>query len=68
MRDAAGRISAEYLYLYPPGIPLLAPGEEITDTLIRCAEGLIRAGYELHGTEDSTHQTIRVMKEASTKQ
>ena len=66
-RNAAGLISAEYLYLYPPGIPLLAPGEEITDTLIRCAEGLTLAGYELHGTEDSTHQTIRVMKEETTK-
>ncbi|MBQ3974804.1 MAG: hypothetical protein II628_11610, partial [Lachnospiraceae bacterium] len=27
--EAAGRISAEYVYCYPPGIPLLLPGERI---------------------------------------
>lgn len=28
--EAAGRTAADYIYLYPPGIPLLAPGERIT--------------------------------------
>lgn len=30
LEDCAGRISAAFLYLYPPGIPLLAPGEKIS--------------------------------------
>lgn len=32
--DALGRISAEFVYRYPPGIPILAPGEEITEAVI----------------------------------
>ena len=30
-RDAAGYISAEYAYLYPPGCPLIVPGERVTE-------------------------------------
>ncbi len=33
---AAGRIAAEYVWSYPPGIPLLVPGEEITPAFLRC--------------------------------
>ena len=53
--DAAGKICAQYLYFYPPGIPFLAPGELITrqhidllkeaertgETAFRCADGTI---------------------------
>lgn len=34
LRDAAGRIAADFLMLYPPGIPLAAPGELLHDKLI----------------------------------
>ena len=39
--DTAGRISAEWIYLYPPGIPLTAPGEFFTEETTRT---LARAG------------------------
>ena len=55
--------SAEYLYLYPPGVPLLAPGEEITPGLIALADDLTEEGYELQGTEDYTHSSIWIVKE-----
>ena len=61
--EAAGCISAEYLYLYPPGVPLLAPGEEITPGLIALADDLTEEGYELQGTEDYTHSSIWIVKE-----
>jgi arginine/lysine/ornithine decarboxylase len=61
--EAAGHISAEYLYLYPPGVPLLAPGEEITSGLIRLAERLAEDGYELQGAEDYTLSSIWIIKE-----
>ena len=61
--DAADKVSAEYLYLYPPGIPLLAPGEEITPTLLQGTRKLLSAGYELQGTEDHTLTSIWIMKE-----
>lgn len=35
LRQASGRICAEYLYFYPPGIPFLAPGEIIGDKMLR---------------------------------
>ena len=48
-RQAAGKISGEYLYLYPPGVPLLVPGEQITEEIIRKAEYLKGLGFELQG-------------------
>lgn len=63
IHEAAGHISAEYLYLYPPGVPLLAPGEEITPGLIRLAERLAEDGYELQGAEDYTLSSIWIIKE-----
>ena len=33
--ECIGRVSAEFAYLYPPGIPLLAPGERVTREIIR---------------------------------
>ena len=33
--DAAWCVSAEYVYIYPPGVPILVPGELITDELLR---------------------------------
>ena len=30
LKESEGRISGEFLYLYPPGIPLLMPGERIS--------------------------------------
>lgn len=35
LRQASGRVCAEYLYFYPPGIPFLAPGEIIGDKMLR---------------------------------
>ena len=49
---AEGRISGEYLYLYPPGTPLLAPGERISGELIEKAERLKRQGFELCGLRE----------------
>ncbi len=34
MRDAVGETAAEYLWAYPPGVPLVAPGEEVTAELV----------------------------------
>ena len=35
LEESIGRISAEFAYLYPPGIPLITPGEQITGQFIR---------------------------------
>lgn len=49
-KDAAGKISMEYAYLYPPGIPIVVPGERISEK----AAGLIKTyqamGFTIEGT------------------
>jgi arginine decarboxylase len=58
---AAGRVSAELIALYPPGVPVLAPGEEITEaTLASLAEAAadgVRVAYAI----DPTLATLQVL-------
>ena len=63
LEECAGRISAEFVYLYPPGIPLAVPGERISRSL---AEQLVRyrdEGMGLQGMEDYSMARIRVLPE-----
>ncbi|BFJ86913.1 aminotransferase class V-fold PLP-dependent enzyme [Ruthenibacterium sp. CLA-JM-H11] len=46
---AAGRVSAGYVWAYPPGIPLLVPGEEIDAALLSVFKGLQESGVSLRG-------------------
>ena len=42
LKDCAGKIAAEYLWAYPPGIPLLVPGQQITASFAACcSDGLV---------------------------
>ncbi len=56
--QSAGRVSGEYLYLYPPGIPLITPGERITARLIGQVRKLMADGYALEGAEDHQLKSI----------
>ena len=68
LRESAGRVSGEYIYLYPPGIPLLIPGERITQKLLDRLEDFRRQGFELQGLDDYSGETIFVVCEAEQKQ
>lgn len=61
--QAAGRISGEYLYLYPPGAPFLVPGERISEELPARITQLEKQGFEIQGLSDETKTTILVIKE-----
>lgn len=61
--QARGRIAAELAAPYPPGIPVLAPGERITPEVIEYLERCRVLGVHLHGPADPTLHTILVMKE-----
>jgi len=52
-------ISQEFLYAYPPGIPLLAPGERITKGILTQAAELERSGIRLISTEHGYPEKIR---------
>lgn len=47
-----GMISAEYAYLYPPGIPLLVPGEKVDEDIIKCLCHYREMGFEVEGAEN----------------
>lgn len=60
LKNATGRIAADYIYLYPPGIPLLAPGERITEKAVRDICLCLESGFTVHGLLPD--EQIAVMK------
>ena len=52
IENSAGKISGEFVMCYPPGIPILAPGEEITKDIIDYIAYAKEKGCFLTGTED----------------
>lgn len=61
--QAEGRICAEYIYSYPPGIPILAPGERITAQAIGRITELESEGTQMYRRSGNL-ETIRCLKEA----
>ena len=57
----AGKTAAEYIWAYPPGVPLLAPGEEITAGFLAAAAALEARGTALHHSHAQTPGTLRVL-------
>ena len=61
LEEAEGEISAEMLMAYPPGIPIICPGERITKEVIEYAKTLSSEGCHLQGTIDPEARTIMVL-------
>ena len=61
--ESAGYISSEFVMCYPPGIPILAPGERITKEILDFIDYSKVKGCFLTGTEDSNIENINVLKE-----
>ncbi len=59
--EAVGRTSAELVAVYPPGIPVLAPGEVVTSGLIADLQAQMLAGSRVAYADDPTLRTIRVL-------
>jgi arginine decarboxylase len=62
LKEAAGRICGELITPYPPGIPILRPGDEITPDIIDHVIVEIDAGVHIQGPVDPDLNTIRVVK------
>jgi arginine decarboxylase len=62
-RDSAGRICAETISPYPPGIPVISPGEEITAELIDYLRLELKAGVRIQGPYDDELRKVRVVQE-----
>lgn len=50
--DAAGKISGEYIYAYPPDIPLIAPGEIISEEIIAIIQKMIESKINIISDSD----------------
>ncbi len=61
LNDSIGKISGEFLLAYPPGIPVLCPGEEITQEVVNYVHDLKRANLYVQGTEDLTVENIKIV-------
>jgi arginine/lysine/ornithine decarboxylase len=66
IRETNGRICTEFLMCYPPGIPILAPGERITQEIIDYILYAKEKGCQLTGPEDERVECLNVIKEHAT--
>lgn len=60
---SAGRIIAEFIMVYPPGIPIFTPGEIITEDNLAYITKTLEVGLPVQGPEDYELKTLRVIKE-----
>lgn len=59
--EASGRIAAEQLTPYPPGIPVVVPGELIDDAVVDYLRSGVAAGMNVPDAADQSLRTIRVV-------
>ena len=59
--DAVGSTSAEVLAPYPPGVPLIVPGETFTQVVLDALQSFARAGGAVAGASDPTLCTVAVL-------
>lgn len=63
LEKSEGYIAAEFVYLYPPGIPLIVPGERIQKETLQLLLRDRELGYSLQGPEDLLAEYLRVVEE-----
>lgn len=62
LRESAGCICSEFVMCYPPGIPILSPGERITTEILDYIEYARIKGCSMTGPEDPEIQNINVLE------
>lgn len=62
LEESLGHICSEFVMCYPPGIPILAPGEEITPQILEYIQYAKEKGCFLTGTQDSAVNRIQIIK------
>ncbi|MDQ1295407.1 MAG: DegT/DnrJ/EryC1/StrS family aminotransferase [Actinomycetota bacterium] len=62
LRAAVGEVAAEPVVPYPPGLPVLLPGEIVGEAAVEVLEAVRAAGGHLHGCADPTLRTLRVVQ------
>ena len=62
LKETVGRICSEFVMCYPPGIPILAPGEQITQDILSYIEYAKEKGCSMTGPEDPDITRLNVLK------
>ncbi|WP_446897573.1 aminotransferase class I/II-fold pyridoxal phosphate-dependent enzyme [Clostridium sp. LBM24168] len=65
LKNSIGMVSGEFLMAYPPGIPVLCPGEEITRDIVNYIKQLKSTGLYVQGTEDPEVEYIKVVDDSA---
>lgn len=65
LQDAVGRVSAELLCPYPPGVPVVFPGECITAANVQQLQETLAGGGVVTGGQDSMLQTVLVVTKSN---
>ena len=60
--QTVGRVCSEFVMCYPPGIPILAPGEKITEEILQYIRYAKKKGCSMTGPEDMNIRFLNVMK------
>lgn len=62
LKDSVGKICGEMIAPYPPGIPVIYPGEIITEDIHRFIMNAVEIGNHIHGFSDKSMQTIKIIE------
>lgn len=62
LEKSQGRVGAEFIYLYPPGIPIIVPGERITEKIIDTVLRYKKMGLSVQGLKDKTNNMVEVVR------
>ncbi len=63
INQSSGMVCGEFVMCYPPGIPILAPGEKITDEIINYINYAKEKGCFMTGTQDMKIENINVVED-----
>ena len=58
----SGKISGEYIYLYPPGSPMIVPGELLSDKIVDTIKEYNGKGLNVQGLSDFTGKNIQIIE------
>ena len=62
LRETEGKVCSEFVMCYPPGIPILAPGEMVTQEIVEYILYARDKGCSMQGMEDPKVENLQVLK------
>ncbi|WP_343247536.1 aminotransferase class I/II-fold pyridoxal phosphate-dependent enzyme [Diplocloster hominis] len=62
LMESSGHVSGEFVYKYPPGIPLIAPGEVISNEVLELVSLAKKQGINVQGMKDFTAESIEILE------